>query len=317
MERLPAYVHHLENDSPERAPVLAHPAPDHLSDQIARGEFVVAVELDPPRDSQLNPMIQAARQLQLSGADLLTLADSPLARVKMDPVACAARLHRETGMPVMPHLCCRDRNANALQSILLAAHSEGIRQVLAVTGDAIPESERGFVKPVFNMNSIGLLQLIRQMNKDLFPDDPVLAAAALDPCVVNPDIELARVLRKKEQGASLLLTQPVFDTSGLGLVRKARAAGMKVLIGLMPLLNDRNARYMSQEVPGIRIPAEIVAQFTPGEPKESAIETGLRLACEIAASVRAEADGFYLIAPFNRADLIVRLIDRLRLDRLL
>ena len=138
-------------------------------------------ELDPPRTSQMDQLIASARLLQLAGFDAITLADSPLARVKMESVSCAARISRETGIAVLPHICCRDRNANGLRSSLLAAHSEGIRQVLAVTGDAIPESDRGFVKPVFNFNSVGLLQLINQMNQDTFAEDPILAAAALDP----------------------------------------------------------------------------------------------------------------------------------------
>jgi methionine synthase / methylenetetrahydrofolate reductase(NADPH) len=290
---------------------------NHFAGKLARGEFTIAVELDPPRDSQMDPLIQAAGQLQLAGVDLLTLADSPLARVKMDSVACAARLFRETGLPVLPHLCCRDRNANALRAILLAAYSEGIRQVLAVTGDVIPESERGFIKPVFNFDSLGLLQLISQMNQDLFADDPFLMAAALDPGVANPDIEMARVLHKQDNGASFLLTQPVFDSSGLDFIRRARASGLKVLIGLMPLLNYRNARYMSQEVPGIRIPAQVINRFASGAEKETSVADGLMITREIAASVRSEADGFYLIAPFNRTDLIIRLMDGLRSDNLL
>ncbi len=280
--------------------------------KLDQGRFVVVCELDPPKTSQMEPTIAAARQLQLAGIDALTLADSPLARVKMDSVSCAARLHRETGLPVLPHLCCRDRNANALRSSLLAAHSEGIRQVLAVTGDGIPESERGFVKPVFNLNSLGLLQLIRQMNQDVFADDPFLTAAALDPGIANPAAELARVLRKQEQGAALILTQPLFDAAGLPLIRQVRAAGLKVLIGLMPLVSYRNARYLSQEMPGMRIPPAVLDCFNPEQTKEEAVAAGIRIACDMARIARPDADGFYLIAPFNRADIIVRLVSDLR-----
>jgi methionine synthase / methylenetetrahydrofolate reductase(NADPH) len=294
-------------------PTIGNP----LADRLAAGRFILACELDPPRDSNLLPLIEAASHLRQDGVDLLTLADSPLARVKLDSVSCAARLGRETGLPTLPHLCCRDRNANSLRATLLAAHSEGIRQVLAVTGDAIPESERGYVKPVFNMNSVGLLQMIRQMNEELFAGDPLLAAAALDPGVANPAAEWARCERKMEQGARLFLTQPVFSDAGLDLVRSLRKQGAKVLIGLMPLLNYRNARYMSQEVPGCRIPPHIVEQFKPDMDKEQASEIGISLACDIAGAVRGDADGFYLIAPFNRADLIGRLIGRLRSARLL
>jgi homocysteine S-methyltransferase len=315
LDQKSAYGPKLEPQSKAAEVRAVSPVANRFTAKLQRGDFILAVELDPPRDGHMEPLLQAARQLQLAGADLITLADSPLARVKMDSVVCAARLLRETGLPVLPHLCCRDRNANALRASLLAAYSEGIRQVLAVTGDAIPESERGFVKPVFNMNSVGLLQLINQMNQSVFSNDPILAAAALDPGVVNQDAELARILKKKEQGAALLLTQPVFDVSSIDMIRKVRQAGVKVLVGIMPLLNYRNARYMSQEVPGIRIPPEIISRFDPQAEIEKAQAAGLDLALELAAVYRPHADGFYLIAPFNRADLIVRLIDRLRANQ--
>ena len=293
------------------------PSFGRLADKIRNGEFIVVCELDPPRTSQMDSLIAAARLLQLAGFDAITLADSPLARVKMDPVSCAARLSRETGLPTLPHLCCRDRNANALRSTLLAAHAEGIRQVLAITGDAIPESDKGFIKPVFNFNSVGLLQLISQMNEDEFAGDPLLAAAALDPGVANPTAEFNRTMRKKDQGASLTLTQPVYDTAGLPLIRQVREAGLKVLVGLMPLVSHRNALYMSGEVPGIRIPEEIVERFKPDQTREAAVETGIQAALEIAAAFRADADGFYLIAPFNRADIMVRLKEGLKQNGLL
>ncbi len=293
------------------------PLRNPFAEKLAQNEFVVVCELDPPRDNQMGNMIAAARQLQLAGVDALTLADSPMARVKMESVSCAARLHRETGLQVLPHLCCRDRNVNNLRSSLLAAHCEGIRQILAITGDAIPESDQGFVKPVFNLNSIGLLQLIRQMNHEFFADEPLLAAAALDPGVANSNAEFARVLRKREQGAGVFLTQPLFSDRGLPLINKVRSLGLKVLVGLMPLVSYRNAQYMSQEVPGIRIPDQILNRFSPEQSREEAIETGIQITLEIAAAVRKEADGFYLIAPFNRADILARLIHVLQQNNLL
>ncbi|MDD2440837.1 MAG: bifunctional homocysteine S-methyltransferase/methylenetetrahydrofolate reductase [Eubacteriales bacterium] len=301
------------------APVPAAPsAPPAtvLADRLARGQFTVGCELDPPRDSRVEPLLDAARELRTAGIDLITLADSPMARVKMDSAASAIRVYRETGLPVLPHLCCRDRNANALRASLLALHSEGIRQVLAVTGDAIPESDRGFVKPVFNLNSIGLLQLIGQMNRDPFAGDPILAAAAVDPGSPNHDAEYGRACRKQEAGAGLFLTQPVFEERSLELVGRMRGAGMKVLIGLMPLLNWRNAQFLSHEVPGIRIPETILGRFYPEQDKEEALETGLAVILDLARRFRTQADGFYLIPPFNRSALISRFLARLSAENI-
>ncbi len=220
----------------------------------------------------------------------------------------AARIQRELGLDTLPHLACRDRNVNSLRSGLLALHSEGVRQLLAVTGDAIPESARGYAKPVFNFSSIGLLQLISRMNKDEFQHAPLLAAAAVDPGSRNQQAEFNKVCRKQEAGAELFLSQPVFCESSLPLIRRMRQAGMKVFVGLMPLVSYKNAHFLSQEVPGIRIPEHILALFSPDQSKEQAQETGLAIAARLARLIRPEADGFYLITPFNRGSLIARLL---------
>jgi homocysteine S-methyltransferase len=291
--------------------------PTPLTDKLSAGIFTVVCELDPPRDSQLDTLIASAGELAACGIDALTLADSPMSRVRLDPIVCAARLHRETAIPVLPHLCCRDRNANALRASLLALHSEGIRQVLAITGDAIPESERGFVKPVFNLSSIGLLQMISQMNLELFRDDPLHGFAAVDPGAPNQEAEYTRVCRKRDAGASVFLTQPVFDGGGLALIRRMRSAGLKVLVGLLPLVSYRNAQFLSHEIPGIRIPQALLDRFTPDLDRATARANGIAIAAELAEHFRADADGFYLIAPFNSSSLIAGLIALLRQNGIL
>jgi homocysteine S-methyltransferase len=302
-----------ERHKPVAVPPVPQPRrPAPLAERLAQNEFTVICELDPPRDRHIEPLIAAAAALKAAGINLITLADSPMARVKMDSIISSTRIQRETGLPVLPHLCCRDRNVNALRAGLLALHSEGIRQVLAITGDAIPESDRGFVKPVFNLNSIGLLQLISQMNQEQFAGEPLLTAAAADPGMANPDAEFSRILRKRDAGAAVFLTQPVFDERALPLIRRMRREGLKVFVGLMPLVSYRNAQFLSHEVPGIRIPDAVLSRFSPDQDKEDAIETGLAIASGLAEMIRPDADGFYLIAPFNRSSLIARLVNENR-----
>ncbi|NLW12270.1 MAG: bifunctional homocysteine S-methyltransferase/methylenetetrahydrofolate reductase [Clostridiaceae bacterium] len=287
---------------------------DKFINKLAQGEFITVCELDPPRNSDMQKILAAAHELKDSSIDAITISDSPLARVKLDPIVAASRIYRETGMPVLPHLTCRDRNVNALISIIMGAHSEGIRQLLLVTGDRLPESDRGFVKPVFNVSSTGMLDLVTQLNKDMFIDDPVLLSAACDLGVSRPEAELKRVLEKQKNGASLFLTQPVYcwDNDKAQLAASIRAAGLKLLIGLMPLVSFRNASYMDQEVPGIRIPAETINAFRPDMTREEAEQTGLKQILDLAAEVKQHADGFYLIAPFNRAYLIKEFMNRFK-----
>lgn len=284
-----------------------------LEKKLTLKHFVTVCELDPPKNSDLNQLIAAAYELKSAGVDAVTIADSPLARVKLDPIIAAARLMRETGISVLPHLTCRDRNVNSLRSLILGAHSEGIRQLLLITGDRIPESDRGFVKPVFNVNSTQLIELAAQMNSDVFINEPFQLAAAADLGSANCQAELNRILKKQEAGASVLLTQPVYTWSddSAWLAQKIRDSGLKLLIGLMPLVSYRNANYMQQEVPGITIPQEIISQFEPDMAKEQAEDIGIKQINNLIDSLHKFCDGFYLIAPFNRAYLISKLMNKI------
>ena len=283
-----------------------------FSRRLDEGRFLIAAELDPPYGSDLDRLTSAARTLKEAGADLLTVSDSPLARAKLDSVICSAALRRATGMEVLPHICCRDKNVNALRASLLGAHAEGVRNVLIVTGDPVPEGDRAVVRPVFNLSSIRLMELVREMNEDVFAASPFAIGGVLNPGVTNPDAELKRLQRKMEAGASFFLTQPVFTPEDLELIDRARALGAKVLPGILPLVSYRNASYMSNEVPGIHIPADYVRRFDPAMEREEAARTGEEIACEIARMARPHADGFYFITPFNRGEVIAHIISHLR-----
>ncbi len=274
----------------------------------------IAVELDPPPHADPTPVLDQARVLRDAGVDWITVADSPLSSARMDPVVLSARIQRETGIPCLPHLCCRDRNVNALRSLLLGAHAEGIRQVLCVTGDRIPEGQSGYAKPVFNVNSFGLLRMVREMNETVFPESPLLPAAAMNPSAANPDAERDRVLRKVEAGARLFLTQPIFSDRALPLLRRLKEdfPDIRILAGVLPLSGRRNALFLQNEVPGIVVPDEVVERFAPDLDRDAALETGLDLAMERMASLAGLADGFYLVPPFNRAGRVVSLLRRFR-----
>lgn len=285
-----------------------------FSSQLTTGKFIIAAELDPPNTSDLSKMISAAKILKDSGVNIITISDSPLGHAKTDPVICSARIKREAGIDILPHICCRDRNINALRSILLGAHSEGIRAVLAVTGDHIAETDRGIVKPVFNIDSTRLMELISQMNNDVFSDAPIAIGGAYDPDPRKTAFSLKRLDRKISCGAKFLLTQPVFSEEAINSIRQARQKGVKVLAGIMPMVSYRNAHFMKNEVPGMSIPDELVARFRPDMTREQAAETGIHIAAEIASRIKPHVDGFYFITPFNRADVIRRVLERIKTE---
>lgn len=323
----PDHIAHLVRalDIPVSPPSLIAPAesparvclPNPCERKPSGEKFLIAAELDPPYGADVSKLIAASRRLKEAGVDFATVSDSPMARAKLDSVVCAAKIRRETGLEVLPHLCCRDKNVNALRATLLAARCENIHAVLAVTGDHVPEADRGYVKPVFNVSSIKLMELISRMNADVFISSPLSIGGALNPAVSNPEGELLRARRKMEAGARFFLTQPVFEEKGLELIDRIRALGAKVLVGILPLVSYRNASYMSNEVPGIHVPDQYLSRFSPDMTREEGAQTGMQIAVEIARFVRPHADGFYLMTPFNRADITCGIVEILREERLL
>lgn len=282
-----------------------------FSSRLAQNDFTIAVELDPPVSSDMTKLISAARKLKENGVSVITISDSPLGHARMDSVLCSARIQRETGIEALPHLCCRDKNLNALRSVLLGAHSEGIRAVLAVTGDPIAETDRGVIKPVFNVDSTRLMELISTLNRDLFAEAPIVIGGAYDPAPRRMTYSLERAGKKQRSGASFVLTQPVFSEECIESIDRARAKGLRVLAGIMPLVSYRNACFMKNEVPGVNIPDEMISRFRPDMTREEAAAVGVELAAELARRLRPHADGFYFITPFNRAEIICDILHRL------
>ena len=289
------------------------PAENEFKDKLTGGRCPIAVELDPPYGADLSKLAAASRVLSYGGADIITISDSPLARVRMDAALTSVLLMQESGLATMPHFCCRDKNIIALKSQLLAAHAAGIRNILAVTGDGIAGDNRAEIKSVFNTHSKGLIEMIREMNQDVFSHAPFYVGGAFNINAANIDAEWSRVLEKHKAGASFFLTQFIFNGEAVSFLKRMRKPeGLYILGGILPLVSYRNAVFMSQEIPGIRIPQETIERFSPEMDRVEAQEAGTQLAAEMAETIRPYVDGFYIMAPFNRADMAVDIISRIR-----
>lgn len=277
-----------------------------------QSKFIIAAELDPPFDLSVAKIIQGARVYKTAGVDLITIADSPMAKARVDSIAIAAKILRDVGIDTLPHLCCRDKNLNALKSGLLAAHIEGIRNILAVTGDPLPGVAKSEIKSVFNVNSIELIRFISQLNAELFKDEPMTIGGALNLNAEKPEIELQRMAKKIDQGATFFLTQPIFDETVINyLIKMKKNPEVKILAGILPIVNRRNALFLKNELPGMRIPDFLVDRFSETMDRETAEQTGVELATEIASKMKDYVDGFYFITPFNRTGMVVQILHQL------
>ena len=285
--------------------------------KLRAGQRVIAVELDSPKDADLTAYLEGARRLQAAGADLLTIADCPIARARMDSSLVACRVHRELGMNVLPHMTCRDRNLNATKALLLGLYAEGVREVLAITGDPIPTAERDEVKNVYQFNSRKLAQYIVSLaGEGREMPSPITVFGALNLNARNFEVELRRAAEKLENGMSGFLTQPVLSAQAVENLEKARemlGERAKILAGILPVVSQRNAIFMENEVNGIHVDDAIIQKFE-GLDRAAGEELGLEVSVQAAKAAAPYADGFYLMTPFNRVALMERLIARLRTE---
>ena len=287
--------------------------------KLNAGEKVIAIELDSPRVADLSGYLDGARRLQAAGAALLPIADCPIAQARKDSSLVASRIHRELGMCALPHMTCRDRNLNATKALLLGLYAEGVREVLAITGDPIPTAERDEVKNVYQFNSRKLAQYIVSLaGEGREMPSPMTVFGALNLNARNFEVELRRAGEKLENGMAGFLTQPVLSAQAVENLKKSRetlGADAKILAGIMPVVSQRNAIFMENEINGIHVEEDIIQRFA-GLDREQGEALGLEVSMQMAREALPYADGFYLMTPFNRVALMERLIDRLQTELL-
>ena len=287
--------------------------------KLNAGKKVIAIELDSPKDADLTNYLAGAKRLQAAGADLLTIADCPIARARMDSSLVACRVHRELGLCTLPHMTCRDRNLNATKALLLGLYAEEVREVLAITGDPIPTAERDEVKNVYQFNSRKLAQYIVSLaGEGREMPSPMTVFGALNLNARNFEVELRRAGEKLENGMSGFLTQPVLSEQAVENLRRTRETlgeRAKILAGIMPVVSQRNAIFMENEVNGIHVAEDIMEAFA-GLDREQGEALGLEISLKMAREALPYADGFYLMTPFNRVALMERLIARLKTELL-
>ena len=274
------------------------------------GKKLIAVELAPPMGIDDEKLMDAAHLLQRSGVDVLTFPDSPSGRTRADSILMAEKVARETGMCVMPHICCRDKNAIAMRSQLLGAYINSIHNFLVITGDPIPSLVRTTVKSVFNFDSVGLMQILADMNEEQFAQAPVSYGGAINQGRRNLEVEIGRVKKKMAAGATFFLTQPISTKESADRVRRIKEeTGARILCGIMPFVSLKNATFMKNEMAGIDVTDEVLARYRADMTREEGEQAGVQLAKEVIAMTEDFADGYYFSFPFNRVTMLEKILD--------
>ncbi len=278
-------------------------------DGTLKNKKLIAVELAPPADADDEKLLEAAHILQRSDVDVLTFPDSPSGRTRIDSVLMAEKVRRETGMCVMPHICCRDKNAIAMRSLFLGAHINDINNMLIITGDPVPSMVRETVKAVFNFDSVGLMNIAKDMNEESFSDSPLVYGGAINQGRRNLEVEIKRVQRKMEAGAQFFFTQPVFSVEDADRVRRIKEeTGARILCGIMPLISRRNAMFMKNEIAGIAVTDELIARYPEKATREEGEAVGVAIAKEVMEYTQEFVDGYYFSFPFNRVYLLEKIL---------
>lgn len=281
--------------------------PSRIKQKLDRGERAILVELDPPKNSSIRTFLDGAQQIAGAGADAITIADCPIGRARMDSCLLACKLKRELGIEALPHMTCRDRNVNATKALLLGLSMEGVHNVLAVTGDPVPASERDSVKSVFQFNSRVMARFVRSLSAN-GDTEPFFLCGALNVNAVNFDSELERAMDKEANGIEAFLTQPVLSEQAACNLERARAAlGGRMLGGLFPVVSEKNARFLHSEVAGITVDDRVVRAYAELNREESE-RLAIKLCRDAARRVAPFVDGFYIMTPFQRVELVCEVI---------
>ena len=285
---------------------VAREQKSRMGNCLARGSFVVSVEMVPPRGYRTDDIVAQARQLKIHGVDLVNIPDGPLASARMSALAVAVLVQQQSGLEPILHYACRDRNLLGMQSDLLGAHAMGIRNVLLITGDPPKVGDYPDATAVFDVDSIGLTNVVARLNRGFDIGGQAIGqptafhiGVALNHAAPDPDNELRRFNYKLEAGAEFAVTQPVYDVAQFERFLSQIPQGrIPILAGLAPLESVRHAEFMANEVPGVFVPDALLERMRAAEAKGRAAEEGLAMAHEIASRLRGLVQGLQItVAP--------------------
>jgi methionine synthase / methylenetetrahydrofolate reductase(NADPH) len=287
--------------------------------KLAEREWITTVEIVPPRGVDPAPMLAQARMLKAAGVDAVNLPDGPRAQSRMGALLSGLLIQRETGLEPVVHYCCRDRNLLGMLSDLLGAAASGIRNLLIITGDPPKMGPYPDATAVFDIDAIGLTNLVAKLNRGLDPGGTPIGeptrfvhGVGVNPASTELDRELRRFAWKVEAGACFAITQPVFDLRQLERVLpQLESFGIPILAGIWPLVSLRNAEFLANEVPGITIPADVLDRMRKASAagKDAAVAEGVAIAREMLDALRGHVAGVQVAAPMGRVEVALQVLE--------
>lgn len=290
-----------------------------LGAKIESGQgFVVSVEVNPPTGLDVSKQLRAAEMLKAAGVDVINIADGPRASCRMSNWSLALKIKQELDMESIVHFCARDKNLLGLQSDMLAYHMMDIRNLVVITGDPPKLGDYPHATAVFDLDSPGMLRLADGLNRGLDPAGRSIGGhqteffllTGAEPAALDYEREIRRLEEKAEAGASVVMTQPVYDPRVLeSFLDDIKHLDLHVLVGLLPLASHRNAEFLHNEVPGMQVSEDIRNRMKSFGSGERARAEGVKIAQEALIAVRDRVRGAYIMPPFGRYEAAIEILE--------
>jgi methionine synthase I (cobalamin-dependent)/5,10-methylenetetrahydrofolate reductase len=302
--------------APAERPPIARATKSRLANALARGTFVTAVELLPPRGHQTEQAVERARRLRIAGVDLVCISEGHRAGARLSALSLAVLIEQQAGIETLLQYACRDRNLPGIQSDLLGAHAMGLRNLLLVTGDPGRVGEYPDATAVFDVDSIGLTNVVARLNHGLDVGGQPIGAptgfhlgVSVNPSAANLDEELRRFEFKVEAGAEFVVTRPIFDVPGFErFLERIEPAGLPIVASILPFESARNAEFLANEVPGTFVPEPLLERMRQAEPAAAAAE-GIAIARAIATQLRGAVQGFQVATQSGDIEAALAVLD--------
>jgi len=305
---------------PISSPPVARDRKSRLANALSRGNFIVAVELLPPRGYQTDQVIERARRLKIGGVDVINIPDGQRAGARISALSLAVLIEQQAGIETVLHYSCRDRNLLGIQSDLLGAHAMGVRNLMLVTGDPGRVGDYPDATAVFDVDSIGLTNVVSRLNRGCDVGGQSIGAptafhvgVSVNPAASNLEQELRRFDYKVEAGAEFVVTRPIFDLRAVEpFMKRIESARLPIVAGVFPFESARNAEFLANEVPGVRVPDALLDRMRSAEDRDGAAQEGIAIAREIAAELRTVVQGLQVSTQSGDIDAALAVLDGLR-----
>ena len=303
-------------DEVKKEPAVPLAQRSNWAKKLATGQRVISIEVTPPRGFDLTSIVEKAKLCKDGGIDAINIPDGPRASSRLSPMITAIEIERQAGIESLLHVCCRDRNIISLQSDMLGAQAAGLRNMLLITGDPPKLGEYPDATAVFDLDAIGLTQIVHNLNcgidvagNEFDPGLSLVIGVGANPVAFELDREIERYIQKVKSGAEYVITQPIFDPTMLrDFMDATKEYRIPTIAGIWPFTSYKNAEFMANEVPGVVVPDKMLQRMSSAKTREEGRKLGVEIARELVEEIDSIVDGFAISAPFGNVSFAMEVI---------